>query len=887
MKIIAGSIALLFHFFVQAQQQTIQGWVKSPDGKALSNVTVLLKDTSTLILHFTRTNTEGHFIFQLVDSEWEKVTAVELHHVGFEKIRQPVQPGQMFYHFQLQAVFRELADVKVKNRPEIISRGDTLSYTVKSFAKQEDRNIGDVIKRLPGMTVDDDGKIYYNNKQIDNLYTDGDNLMDGRYGLATKVIPLHMIQSIDVIQHHQSIEALKGKVNSDKVAVNLVLKDSNKTSLSTQAVLGAGLPAQYDGTLSSILLNKKIKFLNAARANNSGIDYRSDFAQLGSTSMLNDISATRPEPLLSPGTVSNPDLPRRNYYLNRSFVVNINQLFKNKQHTQFRANVQAFTDRQTLGYQSSTRLQLNADTANYNEQQQAVTSFSVMQAAFSVMSNKAKYFLNNKLAVQLQQEKIASSLSTDHLAFNQHLLSKKYSVTNDFSLVPGLKNKAMLELRWMLNYSNNPQKLKVDTGLHKSILNQDLPYEATMQEASVPTFFSDLSAAYQLSKGLIRQNYRAGLLTERQQLNSLLQLQQPGGSITDYERDAGNALHWQRDRFFIQADYSINKPGYEIGLTVPLIAQQIHYKQTAYALDESQKQLFLNPSARIKWMLNKEDYFTVNYAYNNNPGNITGVYRGAVLTNYRSLHASDAALQETNKSNTGFYYNFQRSISMLFMSAGIQYSRNKANFMYSSVITDSIQRVILLPYENTQQNINIAGSFSKYLFSVGGTLAFKIFYQEGRYNQLVNATLLPYNNTSISIIPSWQGRLFRRVNFMYEAFLIKSSSYQKTNKDIRTDMRRIDQQLSLSFSPVKKVNLLAKARHIHSKQSTVSPVDYVFADANIRYTYVKWRTDFELDCSNLLGIKTYEIYRQSANITAQNTYTIRGRMLLLRATFNF
>ena len=112
--------------------------------------------------------------------------------------------------------------MKVKTKPAIISKGDTLSYPVKAFSREEDLSIGDVLQRMPGITVDDDGKIYYNNKAIANLYTDGDNLMDGRYGLATKVITKDMIQSVDVIQHHQPIEALKGKISSDNVAINLV-----------------------------------------------------------------------------------------------------------------------------------------------------------------------------------------------------------------------------------------------------------------------------------------------------------------------------------------------------------------------------------------------------------------------------------------------------------------------------------------------------------------------------------------------------------------------------------------------------------------------------------------------------------------------------------------
>lgn len=887
MKWLTVLVALHLYLLTSARQTTIEGSVQSPEGKGLPNVTVLLKDKNGLVLQFTRSNAEGKFTFSLRDTLYIKVALLELNHVGFEMIREPLQSGQRQYRFQLKPLYRELSNVKIKNRPEIISKGDTLSYPVKSFARQEDRSIGDVLKRLPGVTVDEDGRIYYNDKLIDNLYTDGDNLMDGRYGLATKVISKELIQSIDIIQHHQAIEALRGKVNSDKVAVNLVLKDDHKVSLSTQANLAAGLPAQYDASISTVLLNKKIKLLEAVRFNNSGVDYRGDFSQLGSTSMLNEINVTNPGLLLSSGTVSNPDLPRRNYYLNRSSITNLNQLFKNNQGTQFRLNLQAFSDRQTLRYENATNLQLNGDTANYRERQRAVTKLKLAQAAFGLLSNKSSYFIENKLSAQWQQEEANSSLSTDRIAFNQQLNTRKYLIRNDFSIIPALKSSSILELRWLLNYSNQPQTLLADTGLHQGLLNQDQPFQETRQQASVPVFYSDFSAAFQWRRGLIQQNYRTGLVTERQQLNSRLQLRQLSGQLTDYTGDAGNALRWRRDRFFVQADYSINLPRYEIGLTIPLISQRINYQQIDYALDKTQRQLFLNPSARFKWMVNREDYLTLNYAYNNNPGDITGVYRGLLLSNYRALQASDADLQQTYRSNASFYYSFQRAISMLFMSAGIQYNSSRANFLYSSIITDSIQRIVLLPYKNSTENISLSGSFSKYLFSMGGTLSVKFVYRQGRHNQLVNAMLLPYGNTSLSIMPSWQGRLFRKINFAYEAAWQRSGSFQKSNKDIGTNMRRIDQQLSLHFSLLKNLLLHTKARHIHSKQSGWRAVNYVFADINLRYHYSKWKTDVELDCSNLMGIKTYEIFRVDANIASQNRYLIRGRMIMLRTIFNF
>ncbi len=888
MKRLTGCcIALLLHIIALTQERLIQGRVQLPEGKPLPHVSVTLKNEKDIILHFTRTGADGNFSFSLTQQQGEAVAIIEVNHVDFQKAQQKIIAGQKFYTFQLQAIYVELPTVKVKNKPTLISKGDTLSYTVRSFAREEDRSIGDVIKRMPGIIVDDDGRIYYNGKAISNLYIQGDDLMDGRYGLATKAITKEMIESVDVIQHHQPVEALQGKVSSDKVSVNLVLKDENKLSLSTQAMLGLGWPKQYDATLSTILLSKKIKLLNAAKANNSGVDYRSDFSQLGNTSMLDDISATDPEALLSAGTVGPPDLPRRNYYLNRSAAININQLFKNKKAVQFKTNVQAFIDRNTLGYQSATRLQVNNDTLYYREQQQALHRLQALQVSLGITDNKPTHFLNNKLSFLLQRNRSNSTLTTDRLDFSQQLLADKYSFVNDFSLIPATKTRAIIELRWLLKYGKDPQRLQADTGLHPGIVNAGIPYTMIVQEAAVPTLFSRLSASYLLTKGVIRQNYTAGLLTERQSLNSLLQLQQNNGSINEYQRDAGNALRWQQDKLFVQANYSWQQRRYEMGITLPLIAQHIRYRQAAYALDNSTSRFLVTPSARIKWLLPKEDYLLLNYTYTNNPGTINGVYRGIIVTSYRSLHASDADLQQVNKTSASLFYNFQRSITMLFMSAGVQYNRSRADYIYSTLLTDSVQRVILLPYPNTQEGFNITTSFSKFLFSLGGTIGLKIFYQQSRYNQLVNDLLLPYDIKNITLAPSWQGRLLRKINFSYDAVMMQSGSYQKQNKNIGIRMRRIDQQAGLSFSPFRQWQVQLKARHIYSKQSGVEPVNYVFADAMIRYRYTKWRTDIELDASNLLGIKTYEIYRQNANISSQSIYGIRGRMLLLRATFTF
>jgi hypothetical protein len=61
----------------------------------------------------------------------------------------------------------------------------------------------------------------------------------------------------------------------------------------------------------------------------------------------------------------------------------------------------------------------------------------------------------------------------------------------------------------------------------------------------------------------------------------------------------------------------------------------------------------------------------------------------------------------------------------------------------------------------------------------------------------------------------------------------------------------------------------------------------VFFDTFARYRHKKWNTDFELNLSNIANIKKFETYTISANMQAQNSYELRGRMAIVRAVFNF
>src|SRR5690606_33483570 len=99
-------------------------------------------------------------------------------------------------------------------------------------------------------------------------------------------------------------------------------------------------------------------------------------------------------------------------------------------------------------------------------------------------------------------------------------------------------------------------------------------------------------------------------------------------------------------------------------------------------------------------------------------------------------------------------------------------------------------------------------------------------------------------------------------------------------------IQRYDQSMSLLYSPFRNTFLRLSGRHQYTSQAQSEAIRYLFADANIRYKLDKWSTDLELNITNLGNITAYETYSLSANQLGYSRYDLRGRMAVLKLTFN-
>lgn len=882
-------IAASFFFVSDALTQpvVITGKVQDSTNKAVPSATVLIKNTDAKIVLFSFSDTKGSFKFEIPDSLKNTDAFIEVSALGYSKEKMKLESSKQYYLFVLKVLYNELPEVSLTSRQKIKSSGDTISYDVKSFEQAEDRSIGDVIKRMPGMTVADDGSITFNGKRINNLIIQSDDLMNGRYGLATKTISKEMIKKIEVIQHFQPISILKDKVFSDDVVVNLVLKDENAIKLSGQTQIGVGLPNLINLATNLITLSKKIKMLNSIKYNNSGEDYRFDFKDL--TSVNNFF----PKELLSDAVLENPGLPNKYIYRNNSFSVSANNLYNTKDSTQLRANIRYFFDKNNLSYNSYTENYILNDTVIYKENQSAKRMPYNFDAGFSLLRNKNAYYLKDQLQLNLKGYTNNSKLNFNDDSFPQAVSLNLKNISNNFQWIPSFLKKDIITFNWQFSYYNAPQNLNVGKGIDSSILNNSIPYSSLHQFAEIPTFVNNLAVNYYINNNKsLQQSYELGTENKWQKLNSTTYLTQLNGSTNAYTGDYGNAIDWKQNSFFVKTNYFVKKEYWRINLSVPFVLQQIKYTQDEYALNASRAFFAVNPELKGEYYFNGENSLLFLYKYNNSFGEIEDIYKGIIVNNFKQITNNEAFIRELQSNEINLQYKMNRSLKMLFLNIAFQYKNSLLNAVPAINYTNTIQQTIYIPLKNTQSSLLCFANISKYLFPIKTKVGIDFGFSNQNTEQYINTRLLPFETNSFNAGFTADCKLIEFASVSYSGtanwITSKEKNTQNNIKPISSKVTLYNQNISLTIVPPRFPLFITMGSTFQINESSFSQGNnYFFSDINLRYSSKKLRTDFEFNIDNIFNVKTYNIFSTTSNQLVASNYELRGRMVMLKAIFNF
>ena len=229
-------IIFLINFSV-IQAQTIHVKIKDNTNKPPENINVQLFENNKII-DFKKTDYTGQCTFQVSEkgffslkftSVFYKTKTVEIN-----------TSEQSSFEIELDAQITEIKEVEIKSRPKIVTaKEDTIVFNLKAVRDGTERTTEDLIKKLPGLDITENGKVTYKGTTIGQVLVEGNEFFGKNHKIATQNISANMLDGIDLWQNYTTINGNRS------TALNLKLKQEYKGKITGNIETNFGIKNSY------------------------------------------------------------------------------------------------------------------------------------------------------------------------------------------------------------------------------------------------------------------------------------------------------------------------------------------------------------------------------------------------------------------------------------------------------------------------------------------------------------------------------------------------------------------------------------------------------------------------------------------------------------------
>jgi hypothetical protein len=874
-------ILILLLFGLNTFSQTvIKGHLKNETDKPVENANIILYEKkSDNIVAYSLSDQKGNFIISLNDNTDSLRLEVSL--IGFDKLVKSIINKQVHnLNLTLHPSITILPDVVIKQEPIQIS-GDTISYNTKSFSDKSDRVIIDVIKKIPGIKVTETGQILFNNKAINKFYIEGKDLLENRYSIASNSLPSEAVDQIQVLQDHQPITLLNGNEESDRAAINIKLNKNSKMRLLGNGQVGIGLsPLLADNSFTGLKFTRDIQYINSVKYNNTGVNLDKEIMDQNFSNNLY-ISGSLKQDLVSLVKASVPPVDQARYWFNNNTLATGNYLIGINKTFDIKFNVALEHDRIKDNANSLTKIYLPKDTITIGEDHNGLNNYSKLLAGLVLQANTKKIFFRD--AVQFQR---VWSNATDYLMspnINQQLNNPFVNLMNDFAGLVKLGN-TLVGINSYTAYNNLPQRLQVTPGQFLNILNSGQLYDGLLQKIQLKGFFTDNSASFSKKNGSFFFTNKIGVLVQLQNLNNNLGIEQ-NNLLIPLSGNFKNEI--QRNRIKLYDDASLNIISNLFNFSFGLKTSFNTIENTDVMTKMNLSRFFLNPNLNILYKFSSfwESSITAsilnNIGYDANPT--------FILQNYRNLSNNDIPQRETKAKSISYRLGYKNIINAVYSNLDISYSKNKSNITISTTFDGILSTRKALLQDNPSSDLILSWNISKYYLALKTSFDLSLHYNKNKSQQLQQGVLNGfYSNTYIvgTRITSKVGK-----SMIFEHSLDLTVDENSSNSVFETaqygTINFLKQNFIFKYFLPKNFQTNLNLEHYYNTSGISNGMSYFFADFSFKKKLIKPKIDFSVMLSNIFNTKSYNSYFNDTNFIINSNYTLRGRMLMIKAGFQF
>ncbi len=227
-----------------AQTTGIKGIVSDTTNrkKVEHAVVALIKPGDSSLYCFTRTGADGSFFLPLVVPGKYVIMVSRSRFAEYTETLEVPQGGMMLAQISLTPISKILQEVIVRSGSTMRMKGDTAIYTADSFKVDANANVEELLKRLPGIQVDRDGKITTMGEVITKVLVDGEEFFGDDPGMVVKNLRADAVKEVQVFDKKSDQAAFSGIDDGEKTkTINLKLKEESKNGYFGKIELEGGL----------------------------------------------------------------------------------------------------------------------------------------------------------------------------------------------------------------------------------------------------------------------------------------------------------------------------------------------------------------------------------------------------------------------------------------------------------------------------------------------------------------------------------------------------------------------------------------------------------------------------------------------------------------------
>ena len=611
LRCIAYILFLIVAVSAVAQVNVSGTVVDKASNEPLTGASVIVKGADGKIKKYATSKGDGSFAMSLPSVSGCRL---EVSMMSFGKKTIPLDSVSFPITVYMEPGTTLLKEVTVK-ADRIREQGDTITYNVGSFAQQQDRSIGDVLKRMPGINVESSGKIQYQGEDINKFYIEGSDLLGGKYGIATNGISHEDVGAVEVMENHQPMQVLSGISFSDKAAINLKLKNKAKATWSFHGDAGGGYSWQpdgaiWDGELFAMAVMPGFQNITTFKTNNIGEDLSAQATDFFATRRGTDLN--RYVGVSLPGV---PNLSRKRTLFNRSALVSSNALWKFGRG-EFKTQIDYSFNRVTAEAANVTTYFLNDGNRVVTENRNGVDRSHSLSGKFIYELNQKTAFINNTLKTNIDWDDVRLGV-TGSLPNDQTASLPDYYVGNDFKLIKRFNGKHLVTFISKNEWESLPQTLSVS--MNDGIIRQHVKDHA---------FYTHESAAYAFSVKGITISLEGGVKGYFRSLNTALP-HLPG----EIPGETANVL--STNYFTVYATPKFEYWVKSVNFTLNAPVSFAHYTFDKALANRSE--VYFSPSLSVNWKPNNRFSMSVSGGTGRSPMDLNMIQPGYVMTNYRSF----------------------------------------------------------------------------------------------------------------------------------------------------------------------------------------------------------------------------------------------------------